>query len=44
MLTAYNPICVKVPVERGFSLTFFPQVGQKNAVLSTRVEQNGQDI
>jgi len=43
-LTRYNPICINTPVERGFSLIFFPHVGQKNAVASTREEQNGQAI
>jgi hypothetical protein len=43
-LTRYNPICVQMPVERGFSFTFFPQTGQKKAVLSIVDEQNGQTI
>jgi len=43
-LARYNPICVQIPVERGFSFTFFPQVGQKKAELSIRVEQKGQGI
>ena len=42
MLTAYTPSCVQMPVASGFSFTFFPHVGQKNAVLSTGDEQNGQ--
>ena len=44
MLTAYNPNCVHRVVERGLSLTFFPQVGQKNAVASMGLEQNGQIV
>lgn len=42
--TRYNPICVQMPVEGSFSFTFFPQIGQKNAVLSIVDEQKGQGI
>jgi len=44
MLMAYTPSCVQMPVDRGFSFTFFPHVGQKNTVLSTGDEQNGQTV
>lgn len=44
MLTAYTPSCVQMPVASGFSLIFFPHVGQKNAVLSTGDEQNGHTV
>lgn len=44
ILAAYNSICAVVFVESGFSLRFFPQVGQKRAVASTIEEQKGQVV